>query len=89
MWQKIIKHCKKLRNDWHKYMDSRNVQNIPPLLVSFGESDSEWVSELDTDSETDPLYSRAIKRCKLLDNMLPERNESCLVINDETYVKAD
>jgi transposase len=42
IWKNNIKHCEKLINDdWTKYMGHCTVDNIPPILISLAESETE------------------------------------------------
>ncbi|EFA02787.1 hypothetical protein TcasGA2_TC008525 [Tribolium castaneum] len=49
MWQNFCRHCEDLiYADWTKHMGNLSYTNIPPFIISLGESDSE------SDFESDP-----------------------------------
>lgn len=42
MWQNYCNHCAKLiSEDWAKHMGTCSIENVPPFIISLGESDSE------------------------------------------------
>lgn len=54
MWKNSIAHCETLiKNDWIKYMGTCSVADIPPVIISLTESDTdESDMEFSSDSET-------------------------------------
>ncbi len=55
MWTNFCRHCDRLiSEDWTKYMGDLPFKNIPPFIISLGESnesDSESDSEMLSESE--------------------------------------
>jgi hypothetical protein len=42
MWQHFCRYCEELiSEDWAKLMGNLSFENVPPLIISLGESDSE------------------------------------------------
>jgi hypothetical protein len=59
MWQNFCRHCKELVSaDWAKLMGNLSFENIPPFIISLGESDSES-GDFDTDND-DSEFSNEI-----------------------------
>lgn len=53
MWHKSIQHCEKLiKDDWVKYMGHCSVDDIPPIIISLAESDTESEFEFSSDSDS-------------------------------------
>jgi hypothetical protein len=52
MWQHFCRYCEELiSEDWAKLMGNLSFENVPLLIISLGESDSE--SDLNFDSGND------------------------------------
>lgn len=49
MWQKSIEHCERL--DWSKMTGNLSVDEIPPIIISLGESENKFASDLDSSDE--------------------------------------
>jgi hypothetical protein len=49
MWQHFCRYCEEfISKDWAKLMGNLSFENVPPLIISLGESNSE--SEWDFDA---------------------------------------
>jgi transposase len=56
MWKNSISHCEKLiKADWLTMMGNSDIRDIPPIIISLAESDSDMESDFQfsSDSETD------------------------------------
>jgi hypothetical protein len=56
MWKNSISHCEKLiKADWLTMMGNSDIRDIPPIIISLAESDSDMERDFQfsSDSETD------------------------------------